>query len=85
MKKFTSAATTFITLSQGERLEEIDMVDLCKLYVIWPVDTKWRVRYKWLKGWEEIADHDYDTDNAALTHAYEHFLSNDSLNKRPID
>lgn len=85
MKKFVSAATTFITLSQGERLKDINMADLCQLYVIWPVDAKWRVRYKWLKGWEEIAEHDFNTDNAALTYAYEHLLKNDSLNKRPID
>ena len=76
MKKFVSAATTFITLSQDERLENIDMADICQLYVIWPVDDKWRVRYKWLKGWEEIADNDFDTDNAALTHSYEHMLKN---------
>lgn len=79
MKKFVSAATTFITLSQGERLKDINMADLCQLYVIWPVDAKWRVRYKWLKGWEEIAEHDFDTDNAALTYAYEHFLKKNAV------
>lgn len=83
MKKFVSAATTFITLSQGERLDDIDMADICQLYVIWPVDDKWRVRYKWLKGWESIGPDDFDTDNAGLVHAYEHFLKNDSL-KKPI-
>lgn len=81
MKKFVSAAATFITLSHGERLTDKDMVDLCQLYVIWPVDDQWRVRYKWLKGWESICDVDFDTDNAAFVYAYEHFLKTESLKK----
>lgn len=79
MKKFVSAATTFITLSLGERLKDSDMVDRCQVYVIWPVDDKWRIRHKWLKGWESITGDDFDSDSAALSYAYDHFLKNDSL------
>lgn len=85
MKKFVSAAATFITLSHGERLTDKDMVDLCQLYVIWPVDDKWRIRYKWLKGWETIVANDFDTDNEAFSYAYQHFLANSASSGRVKD
>ncbi|MCK8373810.1 hypothetical protein LXA19_17450 [Erwinia amylovora] len=76
---FTSAATTFYLLHEGERLQEHHIYgDYNRIYAVWPSGGQWAVRYRWGKGWEEITPLKFATQDEAFSFAYEHFLKKSS-------
>lgn len=78
MRKFISAATAFYMFEPGEKYSEDKLdPDINREYVIWPEGDVWRVKFRFGPGWKEITDKRFDTENAALNFAYDHFLKND--------
>lgn len=75
--KFTSGAATFYLMQGGERLQKHHIYgDYNQIYVVWPAGEKWAVRFRWGKGWEEITDSKFSTQNEAFNFAYDHYLKN---------
>lgn len=73
MKVFKAAGSIFLFMALGEKLPSKPDGSYVSSYVIWPrKNSKWDVRWKWSGDWEEIADHQFDTENAAFNHAYVH-------------
>jgi len=76
MRKFISAATLFIMLGPGEKLKKSDIYgESNRIYVTWPVDNIWKVKYRWSGEWEDITDNDFASEAEAFNFAYDHFLN----------
>lgn len=73
MRVFKSGGARFLFMARGEKLPDKPDDNYTSSYVIWPrKNGKWDVRWKWSGDWKEIADHQFDTENAAFNHAYDH-------------
>lgn len=76
MRTFTSGGTRFYFMDRGEKLPDIHADrNFTTGYVIWPRSNgKWDVRWKTIGDWQEIAGHQFDTENAAFLCAHEHHV-----------
>lgn len=75
MVTFISGAATFYMMQAGERLQEHHIYgDYNQIYVVWPAGEEWAIRFRWGKGWEEITDSKFPTQDEAFNFAYDHYL-----------
>jgi len=73
MNIFKTAGSRFLFMALYEKLLDEPDDGYSSTYVIWPrKNGKWDVRWKWAGDWEEIAPHQFDTENAAFNYAYDH-------------
>ena len=77
MRTFSMSATNFYFMNRGEKLTVQQMYSAGTIYVIWPRGEKWDLRYKRHKGWEEIHNGLFDTENEAFLFAHQHFIDDD--------